>query len=164
MEKEETYNPMKRTVNKIRYTKYRNSKNNDIVASMYAMYGTGKSLADIGIVYKKTRQAVHELFRARGYKLRSKKLKGLTFIDGFQFTENRDGYLRGTVNGKRLLAHQYIWAKANGEIPPDHVLHHIDLDLKNNNLENLKLVHKSKMGETFNPQGRNQYSIMKKLL
>ena len=36
--------------------------------------------------------------------------------------------------------HRYIWQKANGIIPPRMVIHHIDGDTMNNDLENLMCV------------------------
>jgi hypothetical protein len=58
---------------------------------------TGKSLEEVGTVYHKTRQTVYDVFRSRGYKLRSKQLKGLQILDGIRFTETKGGYLRGTA-------------------------------------------------------------------
>lgn len=64
-----------RPVNVIRYNKHRNRKNNDIVAAMYAMYLMGPeghpcTLEEIGRYYKRSRQAIHDVFKSRGYKLR----------------------------------------------------------------------------------------------
>jgi hypothetical protein len=96
--------------NKIRYNKHPRRRNNDVVAAMYAMYrkgpdGTPTSLQKIGKVYGKTRQAVYDVFRSRGYKLRSKRLDGLQIFDDVQFTKTKGGYLRGTFNGRRLFMH-----------------------------------------------------------
>src|ERR687885_19480 len=55
-----------------------NRKNNDAVLAMYEVYLSGKSLQYIAeVMYrgKFTRQALYDVFRARGYKLRSKPLK-----------------------------------------------------------------------------------------
>lgn len=41
------------------------------------------------------------------------------------------------------LLHQYIWEKANGPIPKDHIIHHIDNNPYNNSIDNLKLVTRS---------------------
>ena len=147
-----------RPANKILYNKHIKRQNNDLVAAMYAMYCNGKSLQDIGMVYKRSRQAIYVMFRSRGYILRSKQLKGLIIIDGISFTEMRGGYLRGTVKGRRMLAHHYVWEKTNGKIPVDHVLHFIDKNPKNVCIENLELIPKNEMVLHFNPTGINQYS------
>ena len=160
--KDET-NPLEKELNKVKFTKYKNKKNNILVAGMYAMYKTGKSLAFVAKNYRKSRQAVFELFITREYKLRSKELKGLTTIDGINFTETKDGYLRGTIgmawNGKkRILAHQYIWEKNKGSIPLGFVIYHKDGNKKNNLIENLELVQKKDMVKKFNPNYHNQFT------
>lgn len=127
-------------------------KNNGVVNTMYALYLDGRSLAAIGKIYGKTRQAIYDMFRSRGYELRHKPLKGLMIIDGFQFTETKGGYLRGTVSGRRILAHQYVWEKANGAIPADVVLHFKDNDPKNITIDNLEIVSKKLMFTKFNAE------------
>lgn len=47
--------------------KKRKGKNDIVVKGMYEMYKTGKSLEYIGKVYKKTRQAVYNNFKLRGF-------------------------------------------------------------------------------------------------
>lgn len=145
------------TGNEVRLNNHRKRKNNLLVAAMYAMYTSGKSLAEIARAYRKTRQAIYDTFRTRGYELRSKKFEGLTFIDGYRFTKMK-GYLRGTVEGKRIMAHHYIWQKHHGAIPDDSVLHFVDGNPLNISIENLALVKKVDMGKTFNSAGRNQFS------
>lgn len=149
--------------NKVLKNKHPNRKNNQVVAAMYSAYQSGMSLEQIAKLYRKTRQCVYDLFRSRGYPLRSKQHKGLTIIDGVRFTETKGGYLRGTFNKKRILAHWYVWEKAHGPIPAGYVIHHKDHDPKNNSLENLELVARDKMGKTFNPNGRNQFSTSEKI-
>lgn len=151
-------NTINRSVNKVLYNKHRNRKNNDIVAAMYAMYQTGKSLEKIARVYRKTRQAVYDVFKSRGYKLRSKEMRGLTVVDGHNFTVTKGGYLRGTVGGKRMLLHYYVWQKEHGPIEGDFVIHHKDNNPGNNLLSNLELVARCDMQKCFNPTGRNQFS------
>ena len=145
--------------NKLRFTKYPKRKNNDLVAAMYAMYETGKSLANIAVVYKRSRQSIYDVFKSRHYSLRSKQLKGRQVVDGHQFTLTKDGYLRGPINGERILLHQYIWKKNKGDIPDNFVIFHKDRDKNNNNIDNLLLVPKEQMSRWFNPEGKNQHSI-----
>lgn len=55
----------------------------------------------------------------------------------------KDSYFHkriGGRKGKMRLAHHILWEQANGPIPEDYEIHHIDNDKKNNDLENLKLV------------------------
>lgn len=50
-------------------------------------------------------------------------------------------YIKIRVNGKIVFEHRYVWEKANGPIPKDYIIHHIDEDKKNNRIENLKMMH-----------------------
>ena len=102
-------------VNKIRYNQHPKRQNNDLVDAMYAMYSTPgedgrfRSIEAVAKVYRRTRQAVYDLLRSRGYELRSKRLDGLQVLDGIRFTKTKGGYLRGTYNGRRILMHTYVW-------------------------------------------------------
>lgn len=144
--------------NKVLLNKHPKRKNNEKVAAMYSAYQDGMSLEAIGELYRKSRQAIYDVFRSRGYQLRSKQFKGLVILDGIKFAETKGGYLRGTVAGKRMLIHQYIWSKHHGPIPEAHVLFHIDGNPKNNAIENLELIAKSAMQKKFNPNGNNQFT------
>ena len=117
-----------------------------------------KSLEQIGRIYGKTRQAVYDVFHTRGYELRSKKMKGLTIIDEIRFSETKGGYLRGTVRGRRMLAHQYIWEKYREKIPNGYVLFFKDGNPKNVEIGNLELVLKKNMMRKFNPEHLNQFT------
>lgn len=154
--------------NKVLYNKHKYRKNHEVVAAMYAMYMTPdpdtnklRSLTDIGKVYRKSRQAIYDLFKSRGYQLRSKELKGLQVYDNHKFTLTKDGYLRGTVNKKRVLMHVYVWLKFNGNIPENYCVYHKDRNKENNKIDNLEIIHKSKMSSYFNPNGNNQYTKKK---
>ena len=144
--------------NKILYNKHRKRKNNDIVAAMYAMYCLPKSLEEVGKVYRKSRQAIYDVFRSRGYKLRSKEMKGLQVLDDVKFSLTKGGHLRGTVNKKRVLMHHYVWEKANGPILSGHCIWHKDRNPANNALDNLEMIPKNMMSKYFNPTGKNQHS------
>jgi len=150
-------------VNRIRTNKHPNRRNNEVVAAMYAMYllgpeGRSCSLADIARLYKKTRQAVYDVFRTRGYELRHKSMRCATKIGGVVFTETKAGALRGTTPSGRTSAQRWVWEKANGPVPEGFVVRHLDGDPKNNFIENLELVAKSRMSVVFNPEHRNQFS------
>lgn len=131
-------------------------KNNTIVAAMYDAYlhggegGKGLSIAGVAALYRRTRQSVFSVFRTRGYELRHKPMKGLVKIRGVKFMETKGGYLRGTLpDGRRVLAHRWLWEKKNGEIPRDMALRFLDGNPKNVNLKNIELVPIEKMPEVF---------------
>jgi hypothetical protein len=133
-------------------------KNNTLVQAMYAMYLSGKSLAEVADVYKKTRQTVHQLFRVRGFKLRAKQLKGLQIMDGIKFTLAKGGYLRGThPDGRRILMHHYVWEKHHGPIPPKHVIRIMNGNLQDCRIENLELMSLSQWNKIFSPH-LNQFT------
>lgn len=142
----------------IRYTRHPNRKNNFKVAEMYDCYKDGMSLATIAKLYKCSRQAVYDVFRARGYRLRSKKLKGARIVDGIRYTFDGNGYLRGTKDGKRVYLHKLVWIAANGEIPAGFQLHFKDNNKEHCAIENLELVPLDRLSRVFNPSGRNQFS------
>jgi len=147
-----------RLVNPIRYNKHIRRQNNHIVAAMFAMYKSGKSLEDIARVYKRSRQAIYDVFRTRGYQLRSKQLKGLQILDGIKFSLTKGGHLRGTVKGNRIMMHHYVWIKHHGKVPSGYCIWHMDRNPQNNRIENLEMLPKDMMSKYFNPEGRNQFS------
>lgn len=150
-----------RLANEVRFNKHKKRKNNDVVAAMYAMYCLPRSLEQIAKAYRRTRQAVYDVFRTRGYPLRSKQLKGLQVFDGIRFTLTKGGHLRGTIGKRRILMHHYVWLKAGNEFLPDHVLWHKDRNPCNNSIENLELIPKNMMSKYFNPKGNNQHKKTK---
>ena len=145
--------------NKIRFNKHPRRKTNDLAAAIYAMYKTGKSLTEIAKVYRKTRQAIYGVLRTLKYPLRSKKMEGMRTICGIRYTYDGEGYLRGTTDKKRVYAHKILWEKINGKIPSDSVIHFIDGNKENIVIENLALIKKTEMALTFNPMGKNQFSV-----
>ena len=145
---------------KVKYNLHPKRKNNLIVAAMYDAYQGGMSLDAIGKLYGKTRQAIYDTFRSRGYPLRSKQYKGLQVLDGIRFTLAKNGHLRGTLpDGRRVMMHWYVWERVHGPIPAGHCIYHVDKNPTNNALENLAILPKEMMGRYFNPTGRNQFSV-----
>lgn len=148
-------------------------KNSVLVAGMYEMYlngneGRGASLREVAEVYRCTRQNVYDLFKARGYQLRSNRDPAIVQeIDGIRFYQNKKRskpYLRGQLpNGRRVMVHRYVWEKANGEIPAGMVCVHKNGDFLDNRLENLMLMKRSEMSAYFNPDGHNQFTPHEKL-
>lgn len=53
---------------------------------------------------------------------------------------DRDGYIRVRVLGTEYRAHRIIWEMFNGEIPEGYLIDHIDGDVYNNRIENLRLA------------------------
>lgn len=143
----------------IRYNRHPLRRNNRKVAEMYDCYKDGMSLAKVAKLYGVTRQNVWDLFRGRGYRLRSKKLRGVRTIGGARYTPDGQGYLRGTIGGRRVYAHKVAWEEAHGPIPKTHAVMFRDGDKGNVAIGNLELIPKSEMQRRFNPTGRNQYSI-----
>lgn len=142
----------------IRLNKHPNRKNNLKIGAMYDLYKNGYSLQKIGSLYRISRQAVYDLFKSRGYELRSKKMDGLQELDGIKFTLMNGGYLRGTVPGRgRITAQKYVWEAYNGPVPNGYVIHHKNGDKTDNEIGNLQLVELRSMGKIFNPNGNNQF-------
>lgn len=67
-------------------------------------------------------------------KQRKKKLKS-----GYT---NKRGYKILRIFSKHILEHHLVWLKANQlhRVPEDSVIHHIDLNPSNNNINNLQLM------------------------
>lgn len=143
----------------IRYNQHPNKKNNFRAAEMFDCYKDGMSCATIAKLYKCTRQSVHEIFRTRGYPLRSKKLRGARVVDGVRYTFDGYGYLRGTKDGRRIYLHRFLWEQTNGPVPPGFQLHFKDNNKERCSIDNLELVPLQEMGRIFNPTHRNQFSV-----
>jgi len=58
-------------------------------------------------------------------------------FEGRRYYQNPDGYYQ-SWDGH--LLHRDIWESLHGPLPPDHVVHHVDLDCDNNNAENLQAI------------------------
>lgn len=142
----------------IRFNRHPKRKNNFQVAGMYEAYKSGKSLEEVAKVYRKTRQTVYGVFRSRGYKLRTKELKGLQILDDIKFTFTKGGYLRGSFKCRRLLMHQYVWEKhADKKLERGWVIIHKDLNKENNLFENLEAMTLSDWNKKFSPH-LNQFT------
>lgn len=143
----------------VKVNKHPRRKNNVQVNVMYELYFCdGKSLAQIGAMFHKTRQAVYDVFRSRGYELRHKPMKGLTMIDGIRFTEMKGGYLRGTLpDGRRVTAQKYVWEKAHGPLPAGYVIRFKNLDRKDIGLSNLEALPLKEWSSKYSPH-LNQFT------
>lgn len=127
--------------------------------AMYDLYRNGMdgkelSLAQIGVLYRKSRQAVYDIFHSRGWPLRSKKVKEAVMFEGVPFRPDNAGWLRGTIGGKRVYLHKIVWERENGPMPEGYVLTTRDGDKRNLEISNLELVPKKEMAIRFNPERR----------
>lgn len=90
----------------------------DVWRAMYAEYCTGLSCTAVAAVFGGTRQSVHEIFKARGLKLRPRHLRLHPKIEygGRAYTPGKSGYYRATEGDRRML-HHAMWEDAHGPIP-----------------------------------------------
>ena len=76
-----------------------------------------------------------------------------------------EGYYRNEILGR---LHRYIWEKHKGKIPEGCVIHHIDGDKTNNEIDNLKLMKWNEhaknhaTGEKFSDERKQKISQSKK--
>jgi HNH endonuclease len=137
----------------VKVNKHPRRTNNAQVNVMYELYLDGRSLRQIAAMFKKTHQSVCNMLKSRGYELRQKQFKGMQTIDGHRFTLRSGGYLRGTVDGRRITASRYVWEKHRGPVPPGYRLFYIDANKANNDVANLKLIPITDMLKVCNPTG-----------
>ena len=94
--------------------------------------------------------------RKCGQKNRLKKLGGHS--NRWKGGEHLDkkGYVRVWVDKKTKykMKHRVIWEKYNGKIPSEYVIHHIDGNKQNNDIENLQCMSKQDH-DRINPSIRN---------
>lgn len=107
--------------------------------TMYGLYTSGLSLAEVGKVFGVTRQSVYDRFKKQHLKLRPLKKKPFIIAFGYKFTINSDGYYECTTVD-RLMLHNLVWENKNGKIPFGYQIHHIDFNKINNDISNLQLV------------------------
>lgn len=90
-------------------------------------YRKGKTWKDIWGEEKATKMKMN---------LRHKKWKGIPQL-------NKEGYLRirDRNTGKEVLYHHHVWKNNHKkEIPKGYLIHHIDKNILNNNINNLQLM------------------------
>lgn len=71
-------------------------------------------------------------------------------VDGYVFLKyplskqsSDRNYYKGWVGKQKMYLHRYIWEKENGAIPNGFIIHHIDGNFNNNEIDNLKLINLS---------------------
>lgn len=75
--------------------------------------------------------------------------------------KRKDGYVRVAVNGKRVLKHRLLMEKHLGRpLLPNEVIHHLDGNNENNNIDNLTVItqsiHASHHGYEYHKKRREQ--------
>ncbi|MEI8064587.1 MAG: HNH endonuclease signature motif containing protein [Verrucomicrobiota bacterium] len=112
---------------------------------MYADYQSGLSLVEVAAKHDRTRQALFDIFKRRGLKLRAKKFNPQLVYRGRKYTLDSNDYYRDTIyrSGKytaETFLHRRIWSDHNGPIPAGHTVCFKDGDRKNCTIENLELL------------------------
>jgi hypothetical protein len=144
-----------------------------IIEAMYNAYrhggqsGKGLSLSQISTLYrgKFSRQNIHENFKRRGYKLRSRKLTDPIFYKNNKYTPDRYGRYRLTKDRrKNRFLHHVIWRDNFGKIKNGYVIHHRDGNLSNNKIENLEMITMKESLKRRKKTGHNQFTPAEKLI
>ena len=94
----------------------------------------------IDFLFKASFSNVDDDFFNEIFESKSLDTEECIWFNGNRYNKQKDGYYR-SLNGKFL--HRKIWKHFNGEIPEGYVIHHIDGDPSNNDLENLQMVTRS---------------------
>lgn len=138
-------------------------KNNDMVLAAYELYlSTGKSLQYIAEKFyrgKFTRQSLYDVFRVRGYKLRSKKLRPSRTYQGIVYRAANGGY-RSRIGGITKFLHRVIWEEQNGLIPSDHYIIFRDGNQENIVIENMQLIRAVEAKKLYNNANQFGYKRM----
>jgi len=119
----------------------------------------------------------HNLYTFRGEKIQAKDIKEGQSIRAFSLSIHRDGHLRAHGFANNKVKHRYVarmvWEYYNGKVEGDNIIHHIDFDKLNNNIDNLELLSNSKHNSVhypyrvdggFSRRGRNHKVISIKYL
>lgn len=133
---------------------------NDLYASCYSLYLSGKSLRYIAEVhYNKrfTHQSLTQAFKRRGYKLRSKKLHPAKVYKGVTYREDGNGFYRNRANKKTVYLHHLIWEENNGSIPKAHYLIFKDGNKNNIVIENLFMISDADAKKLYNYRNQHGY-------
>lgn len=139
-----------------------NRRNNDAVAAMYELYLNGKSLQYIAeVLYKRkfTRQSLYDVFRVRGYKLRSKKIGPVIVYKGNRYTPDRSNgaYRMTTKRAQCEYLLRNVWEDNNGTIPKDFIVFPIDGNYANYAVENIRCMHREEAKKLYNYANQNGY-------
>lgn len=119
------------------------------VKMMYRCYKRGRSLQEVGRIFGRSRQAVHEIFKRCGFELR-KDSKARAKIElayaGLNYAPGKNGYLRATTGSRGVLQHA-IWEEFHGPVPAGHQVRFRDGNKRNVEITNLECVPRSEVLE-----------------
>lgn len=138
-------------------------KNNVKVAHLYSLYLQGYSLEHIAnVIYqcRFTRQSLYDMFRVRGYKLRSKRLLSPRLYKGIAYRDSKGGY-RSRINGSQLYLHKVIWEEHNGPIPAGYYILFKDNNRENIVIENLMCLPAQEAKKLYNYANQFGYKRFK---
>lgn len=107
-----------------------------VIASMYADYQSGMSLAQVGRAYRRSRQSIFELFLTHRLPCRPRRFQRQTTYQGRTYTPGKDGYLRCT-SGDRHHLHRRMWEDLYGPIPDGHQVYFRNADNRDCRIANL---------------------------
>lgn len=87
----------------------------DIVRQMFRDYQRLGSLARVARIYKRSRQAMWEIFKAHGLKMNERQFHAVILFGGKKWTPGKNGTYRETGERSRpQLLHRAIWEACNG--------------------------------------------------
>jgi hypothetical protein len=129
------------------------------------------SLGKVAAKHGRSRQAVFDMFKVRGLKLRAKEFLPAVCYKGRKYTcqltgsgrRRRHRYLRATVrrrDGTNYL-HHAIWEEHNGPVPPGYKVCFIDGNHLNCAIDNLELLSNSDQPRKH-ATGANQFTATAK--
>lgn len=113
-------------------------RNDEKALKLYALYQEGLPLREVGKQFSMSSQAVHKIFKRRGWPCRKKPK-----VPHIQFNNHKYGkygeYWKRTDRKANLL-HRDVWDHYNGPIPKGLQIHHKDGNKENNEITNLELM------------------------
>ena len=70
--------------------------------------------------------------------------------------ERNKDYIKVRYNNRKGFLHRAIWELVNGKIPEGFMIHHIDGNKKNNNIENLECLSRKEHGKKHKTSCNNK--------
>lgn len=98
----------------------------------------GLTMAGVAKKLHKGIATVHRYIKK--YNIPKNQYSGRDENGHFLYTTGGGRYKAKQKNGRRILEHRLVWEEHNGEIPEGMMIHHIDENKKNNNIDNLQCI------------------------
>jgi hypothetical protein len=89
-----------------------------VVTAMYMDYLRLGSLAKVGRLYDRTRQAIYDVFRRAGLQLNDRNFHARILFGGEYWTPGKGGYYRPTVRDRTRRLHVEMWKATSGRAVP----------------------------------------------